>query len=126
VRLHRVRFTTRRLMTVIAVLAVWMGPGREFVRRWVHHTGLASRYAVREEMLKAAITNQLWQLDLLECGRMGVRDETKNAALIESRRNNLRILDDDTAYYAALRRKHQHAASRPWETVPSDRNPGVE
>lgn len=124
-RLPRVRFTTRRLMTVIAVLAFWMGPGREFIRRWVHHTGLASRYAVREEMSRAAITNLLWQLDL-ESGRMGVRDETKYAALMEARRNQLRILADDTAYYAALRRKHQRAASRPWETVPSDRNLGVE
>jgi hypothetical protein len=113
-------------MTVIAVLAVWMGPGREFIRRWDHHTRLASRYAAREEMLRAAMTNQGWQLDLLEYGRMGVRDETKHAALIEARRNDLRILADDTAYYAALRRKHQHAASRPWETVPSDRNLGVE
>jgi hypothetical protein len=122
-RLPRVRFTIKRMMFGMVVLALIMGGCR---RAW-----LSSRY---RDAAKNCATLELWcrsaqrfsqgnatsqdELVLLLLGPLG-EDKVARAAAA-------RGFQQTTAHYAALRRKYQEAAAWPWpagDTGPTGRLP---
>lgn len=96
-RLPRVRFTVRRMMVGVAIVALIL-VGSRIV--WLRHRyrNLAQSYDVKEFALA-----------------FGVQDERVS---VESVRAWKKI-----EYYAALKRKYERAASRPWVPVPPDPPP---
>jgi hypothetical protein len=97
-RVPRVRFTVRRMMIAVAVSAaviwgviLWQ---RASFYRW------KARYHARME--RSSI------IAVIEGRKSAAPGELADLSRIRA------------AHHAALRRKYEHAAARPWEYVPSD------
>jgi hypothetical protein len=99
-RVPRVRFTVRRLMAVVAVLAVLLGAGAEVVRL----ARLAEDYRQRAKYFVAA-------------------EDVRNLTVAAERMVDpgaARKPDRIAAHYAQLRRRYERAAARPWLPVAPD------
>lgn len=113
---QRERFTVRRLMAAVAVVAVLFGGLIELPRLWVlrgHYLGLAEKYGYWEQRLNGAI---------------GIRQEityysTRQPRGPEPSAARLEQMKAEAAYYAGLHAKYRRAALLPWATVAPDPPP---
>ena len=103
-RLPRVRFTVRRMMVAVAVVAVAaLIQGGEFLRRRSHdYAARADNYAVE---LTLGGAEEPWPPITAE-------------EIISEQRKAERL-----RYYSAMEQKYRHAARRPWLPVEPDPPP---
>ena len=114
--LPRWRFTVRRLMAAVAVVAILLGGLVELPRLWVlrrHYLGLAEKYGYWEGRIH---------------GALGIRQEityysTQQPRGPEPSGARLDRMKAEAAYYAGLHAKYQRAALLPWEPVAPDAPP---
>jgi signal recognition particle GTPase len=116
-RVPRVRFTVRRLMIAVAIVAGLLGTTRAYQmlgltlyhRKQAVLFGLAESDALREyaahQMRVAEAKRQV--------GATARDEESKHIALAENARKR-------AAYFTAMRRKYESVATRPWESVEPD------
>ena len=92
------RMTTRRWMVAVAILAVTISVERTR-RRWTFYREQAASHAASEAVCQ------------------GYADAFRGVSGEEDR-----VEQGDTlaTYHALLRRKYEHAAAHPWESVPPD------
>ena len=105
-RVSRLRFTLRRMMIAVAVLALLFGTAAGLWRRHLSFKRQADEYAQkRNEQFAQGYRVLLarWPSD----GELKMKDE------------HYRLKD----YYEELRLKYERAADRPWLPVESDRPP---
>jgi hypothetical protein len=103
--MSRFRFTIRRMMVVVAIVAVICGGGS---------------YAWRREQLRRRLEGYHWKIS-----HHSQMERSSITAIVESnvptgpdelaRLNSVR-----TAYHASMRRKYQRAAVRPWQGIEPD------
>lgn len=100
-RLARFRFTVRRLMVVVATVAVVLGLGGMWMRR-ERYVGLAHAYSLQEQVAR---------------DHPGLSQVTKM-----DRRGKvlLNAFPDKLARYTRMRAKYEHAARYPWLHVAPD------
>ena len=127
-RVPRVRFTVRRMMVAVAIVAVVMGATIEAKR-----FGRLSRQYQRKAIASAR-EERLWHRALR--GGMASEVEAQQlSAVLRAKDQDLadlwaeaasessgavRGVREIVAHHARLRRKYEHAASRPWESVAPD------
>jgi hypothetical protein len=100
-KLPRVRFTVRRMMVAVAVVALPILAGITLQRR-SHYRWVAGEFARREQVVKL----------LTDPTTLVVKDLTgAEVAVINSRHAD---------YYTRMREKYERAAQRPWRIVGPD------
>jgi hypothetical protein len=117
-RLCRVRFTIKRAMFAVAVLALIMGVARIV---WLrdHYRRTAAAYALAErkqrEILRTFVAAAEAEENMLLAFGMNVsaEDKEQNAA-------DARAMQQTAEYCAALRRKYEQAAAHPWIPLEPD------
>jgi hypothetical protein len=123
-----VRLTVRRLMAAVALAAVVMGVAREARR-----LSILSREYRRKALLSAREERQ-WRQGLAkrreyeaEAWRLAAALRPRDRELAEwwareasERAEGVAVVRATLAHHAVLRRKYEHAASRPWEPVAPD------
>ncbi len=120
---HAVRFTIKRAMLAVAVLALIMGGARVV---WLRdrYRKAAAYYAAMEklqrELQRFTVKDAAAEEELAIAFGMKVTAEGKEQAAAEARAMQP-IIDD----YAALRHKYERAAARPWLPVDPDPPPPV-
>ena len=112
----RVRFTVRRMMIVVAIVAgmlgvsTWMLRTRVRERRYramaAQHAQEAARYQEYMDTYPAFVAE-------LKAGGIAEADIPSQFGTIEWRRRR-------RDHYSALQRKYEEAAIRPWDPVPPD------
>ena len=113
----RLRFTMRRMMVAVAIVALTIGGGIEAVRlRRLRSSHLddAAYHSRREAEEARNIAN-------FKRGRLGnASNANDRSILLMEQSSRLRV-----AYHAQLKRKYLEAADRPWSAVASDqKDPG--
>jgi hypothetical protein len=118
-RLPRVRFTVRRMIVVVAVIAAVLGGGIEVER-------LRRPYLYRQEAAKFAGNGRYWYERFLDYQQaiMGSKklthtgdsstEEMAEAEMGEAARRYREII----WWSSKMKEKYERAASRPWESVP--------
>lgn len=109
----RMRFTVRRMMIAVALVAVLMASAIELPRLWVlrrQYLGLAEKYGYWEIRLNGSVAIRQ---DLSYYSTSQPRGPEPSPA-------RLAEMKDQAAYYARQRAKYEHAARYPWLTVAPD------
>jgi hypothetical protein len=120
-RLPRVRFTIGRAMAAVAVLALIMGGARI---AWLRdrYRKAAAYYAAMENLQRtiqrSTVESAAAEEELLLAFDQKVSADDKQQAAAEAKA--MQPLID---YYAALKRKYERAAARPWLPVDPDPPP---
>jgi hypothetical protein len=113
-RLPRVRFTVRRLMVAVAILAVVFGVTLESIRlgrRWAYYHRRAAYYEQSEELFRFIGRGER-QAAASTSGQAAKR------SLQQAAECELRV-----PFYAELKRRHRYAEWRPWTSLPPDPDP---
>ena len=120
--LPRVRFTVRRMMIVVALVAVLLG-GASAVDRLTRRQAAFARRAVAWETRREIYDGGVWEL---RCGRYA-GDESilgKSGSYTpptpETRAVLIARFHALTTYCDAMKRKYERAAARPWYPVEPD------
>ena len=116
-RMPRVRFTVRRMMIAVAIVAFLVGGGIEaarFKRLRASHLDDAAYHARRE-------AEELRNVAQFDRGRReGATNANDRSIVLMERSSRLRV-----EYHAQLKRKYLRAANRPWQSVtPDPKDPG--
>ena len=110
------RFTVRRLMVAVAVVAILFGGMVELPRLWTlrqQHLGLAEKYRYWETRLDGAVG--IRQEITYYSSRLPRGPEPSPARLAR--------MKAEASYYAGLRAKYERAARHPWLPVAPDPAP---
>jgi hypothetical protein len=134
-RLPRVRFTIRRLMVAVAVLALLIGAD-QFVRRSTRYRGRADHFGLLEtatwELQKTTERKSHWHAERARSQvepwgpfdddqhRASVVAQTKDWVEAGYLRQEAAANAAEADWYSQLRHKYEHAARRPWELLAPD------
>ena len=106
------RFTTRRLMVLVAVVGIVLGVTVRLHRLRAGHEAHAAKFAEREALYRSMLAGfDRW---VVKCRGLKTEDDSETLRL---RRESIVT---GREYYAALRRKYDRATQYPWLTVPPD------
>lgn len=100
-RILRIRFTLRRMIVVVAIVAVSLGLGGMWMRH-ERYLGLAQGYSLQEQVARD-------HQDLIQVTKMDRRGKVLLDAFPRKR-----------VHYARMRAKYEHAARHPWLSVAPD------
>ncbi len=129
-RLPRVRLTVRRMMVVVAVVAVALAGGLTY-RRWAVYRERAAGHAHAEQLARfllgggiAVIRGADGRVEEVN-GPVAVRTSEAGGGLTEfmilpTPGYDAVALGRRAAYHARLRRKYERASARPWLPVEPD------
>jgi len=122
-RLPRVQFTINRVMLAVAVVALIIGGSRIVLLRDSYQKA-AAHFAITENLYRSLQRFAVEQgtaeeeLALAFGEKVSVENRKQRAA-------EVRAFQQQIEYYAALRRKYQRSAARPWVPVDPDPNPPI-
>jgi type II secretory pathway pseudopilin PulG len=123
-RLPRVRFTIRRIMIVVAIVALLMGGMRLLWLRSVYRKA-ALAHATFENLartLQRMVENEGKDERELEIA-FGMKVESESEVVKAKRAADARVNQKTAEYHAAQRQKYERAASRPWVPIAPDSPP---
>jgi hypothetical protein len=109
----RTRFTVRRMMVAVAIVAVLFGAAVELPRLWVlrqQYLGLAEKYGYWEIRLNGAV----------EIRQELTYYSTSQPLGPEPSPERLAKMKDQADHYARLRAKYERAARYPWLRIVPD------
>jgi hypothetical protein len=113
-KLPRIRFTSRRWMALVALVAALLGAA-ELKRRHDHFWGLSESYRGRETRALRAIRNT----EL----RQAKFDEGTDPEIVSGAVATLKSARARASYFSRLAEKYRHAARRPWLMIEADPPP---
>jgi hypothetical protein len=120
-RLPRVRFTIRRIMIVVASVALLMGGVRLLWLRSVYQKA-ALAHAAYENLartLQRMVENEGKDERELEIA-FGMKVEPESEAVKAKRAADARVNQKTAEYHAAMKHKYEQAASSPWIPITPD------
>jgi hypothetical protein len=123
-RLPRVRFTIRRIMIVVASVALLMGGLRLLWLRSAYRKA-ALAHAAYENLartLQRMVENEGKDERELEIA-FGMKVEPEPEPVKATRAADARVNRKTAEYHAALRQKYERAAARPWAPIAPDPPP---